>query len=121
MTNLSDAEIIKVMKDCGCTPDCKWCPYNDPKNEYSERCYERRNKDFDNLINRLKADVEERTDQFDRMSKVAHKLHSELVNLKVGIEKLKENAHTIDDDYLPNGELTYIEVEDIDNLLKEIE
>lgn len=51
-------EIIKVMKDCGCTPDCKWCPYFDPKNEYSERCYERRNKDFDNLINRQQAIIE---------------------------------------------------------------
>ena len=35
-------------------------------------------------------------------------------------ERLKECARTIDDDYSPNGELTFVEVEGIDNLLKEM-
>lgn len=110
-----------AMKNCRCTPNCEWCPYYDPKKQYYPMCCKRRNEDFDNLINRLKADIEERTDQFDRMSNVARKLHSELVSLKVGVERLKENAHTVDDDYSPNGEITYVYVEDIDNLLKEME
>lgn len=54
---LTDAEIIKAQKLCGCTPDCSWCPYYDPNKEHSRKCYDRKNNDFDDLINRQKAEI----------------------------------------------------------------
>ena len=46
--------------------------------------------------------------------------HAKAEAIKEFAEKLKENAHTVDDDYSPNGEITYVEVDDIDNLVKEM-
>ena len=47
---MTDNEIIKALKGCGCTTDCKWCPYYDSKKEHEEKCYIRRNKDFNTLM-----------------------------------------------------------------------
>lgn len=55
---MTTTEIIKAMKDCGCTPNCDWCPYYDPEKQHSKKCYERRNEDFDNFLNRQQAEIE---------------------------------------------------------------
>ncbi len=55
---MTDDEIIKVMKGCACTPDCEWCPYYDPKKEHEEKCYIRRNRDFNNLMNHKEEQIE---------------------------------------------------------------
>ena len=46
-----DNRVIESLKLCGCTPTCEWCYYYDPRKVYDKPCYDRRNEDFDSLIN----------------------------------------------------------------------
>lgn len=122
-------EIIKVMKDCGCTPDCNWCPYFDPKNEYSERCYERRNKDFDNLIERKLAEIEMLKKENEILSinadtafqdglNEAQDLYKKQVESEIKSEAVKEFAARLKCG-VPQ-ETGVIRCSDIDNLVKEM-
>lgn len=85
---LTDAEIIKAQKLCGCTPDCGWCPYYDPKKEHNEKCYDRKNKDFDDHINRLQADKEALIAGQETLQKALSEKIAEVEKLKLDNEVL---------------------------------
>jgi len=46
-------ELLKAMKLCACVPECSWCAYYDPKKLHKDKCYERRNRDFEYYISNL--------------------------------------------------------------------
>ena len=117
---MTDNEIIKALKGCGCTPSCKWCPY------YGiEKCYIRRNKDFDDLINRQKAEIERLNKEVDRLSQCVLYHDGQITDaIKEFAERLQEN---ISDDWSMFSDDGYTLKVDydkliviIDNLVKEM-
>ena len=70
------------------------------------------------LINRQQAEIVRVTAENTKLINE----YTEIQNIAIEhfVRKLKEKAHTIDDDYAPNGELSYVEIEDIEDTLKEI-
>ena len=87
---------------------------NKAKIKISAECIARQDKEIERLQNDLNTwkDIAHRETSYVSIAKADA--------IKEFAERLKEEARTIDDDYSPNGETTIIEVEDIDNLVKEM-
>ena len=75
-------------------------------------------KETDALLEKIKG-LQSENNQFADIGKLYSEIKTEAI--KEFAERLKEKAHTVDDDYSPNGEITYVEVDDINNLVKEME
>lgn len=86
---LTDNEIIKAMKGCACTPDCKWCPYYDPKKEYEEKCYIRRNRDFNNLMKHKDEQIEALIAGQETLQKYISEKDAEIERLKDKLDTAK--------------------------------
>ena len=123
---MTDNEIIKTMKGCACTPDCNWCAYFDPKQEYSEKCYKRRNRDFDNLINRQKAEIERLNKRIKEQKHALFEQQSYTADLQKQIltakfEAVKEFVNRLKEKKLQSTmDKRIISMETIDNLVKEM-
>lgn len=112
MTNkTTDADIIKALECCFVNSNCNGCPQLG-----KSRCLQTACENAVYFINRLKAENE-------RLDKLVVEKHKEINRLDdymqyVKAEAIKEFAERLKEDAYPNE--LYVEVEDIDNLVKEM-
>lgn len=90
----TDEEIIKAFELCltpqGTTYTCKKCPLH----ELGNLCKVERNRRLLALVKTQKADLEITARQFDDLSKVSNKLHSENMSQRAELEDLREIVFT---------------------------
>ena len=68
---IPDDKLFESMKYCGCVPDCDWCSYHDPKKEYSKKCYDRRNIDFEYFIEHMYLKIAQKDSETKRLKVLA--------------------------------------------------
>ena len=100
---MTDEQIIKAVEVCRTPDTCRGCPYHEL---YTARCVCELMKDVFDLINRQKAKIEREINQIK--SEAIKEFAEQLKGYAIGENGSKEKAYF------------FVEVQDIDNLVKEM-